>query len=53
MTERKIFGKYANFSENELNPKNVTKNDVMTAIIKRCKGEKKGAKEKWMYLKKN
>ena len=45
MTEREIFLKYANLSENELNTKNnkevYAKNDVMTTVIKRCIGEKK------------
>ena len=44
MTEREIFKKYDNLSENELNAKNKkevhTKNDVMTTVIKRCRGEK-------------
>ena len=44
MTEREIFKKYENLSENELNAKNnkevYTKNDVMTTVIKRCRGVK-------------
>ena len=50
MTEREMFEKYANLSENKLNAKNnkdvYAKNDVMTTVIKRCRGEKKEAKEK-------
>ena len=45
MTEREIFEKYDNLSKDELNTKtnkNVyVKNDVMSTVIKRCKGEKK------------
>ena len=48
MTERKVFEKYANLSEDKLNTeirKNVyVKNDVMSTVIKRCKGEKKRGK---------
>ena len=45
MTERKIHGKFGNLSEDELNRKSnknvYVRNDVMTTIIKRCRGEKK------------
>ena len=45
MTERKIHGKFGNLSEDELNTKSnknvYVRNDVMTTIIKRCRGEKK------------
>ena len=45
MTEREIFEKYANLSENELYAKNnkyiYAKNDVMTTVIKRCRGKTK------------
>ena len=45
MTEREFFEKYANLSENELNAKNNkevnAKNDAMTTVIKRFRGEKK------------
>ena len=45
MTERKIYEKYDNLSEDELNiksNKNVfVKNIAMTNIIKHCRGEKK------------
>ena len=45
MTEREIFKKYDNLNENELNPKNnkdvYAENDVMTTVIKRCRGERK------------
>ena len=57
MTEREIFEKYDNLSKDELNTKtnkNVyVKNDVMSTVIKRCRGEKKEAKEKQMDLEKN
>ena len=57
MTEREIFKKYANLSEDELseksNKKVYVKNDVMTAVIKYFRGEKKEAKEKQMDLEKN
>ena len=51
MTEKEIFEKYANLSEDELSEisnKNVcVKNDVIGTVIKRCRGEKKKeAKEK-------
>ena len=45
MTERKIFQKYANLSKDKWNTKSsknvYVKNDVMSTIIKRCRGEKK------------
>ena len=45
MTEREIFEKYNNLSENEPNSKNnnkkIIRNDVMTFVIKCCRGEKK------------
>ena len=57
MTKRKIFEKYTNLSEDELSEKSnknvYVKNDVMTTVIKRCRGEKKEAKEKWMDLEKD
>ena len=56
ITEREIFENYANLSENELNAKNkevYAKNDVMTTVIKCCRGEKKEAKEKQTDLEKN
>ena len=44
MTKREIYKKFTNLSEKELNAKNNKKtyvrNDVMTTIIKRCRGEK-------------
>ena len=50
MTEKEIFEKYANLSEDELSEKSkkniYVKNDVMSTVIKRCRGEKKKAKEK-------
>ena len=45
MTERKIFEKFGNLSEDELNTKSskfvYVKNNIMTNIIKHCRGEKK------------
>ena len=45
MTEREIFEKFDNLSEHQLNTKSnkkvYVKNDVMTTVIKRCRGEKK------------
>ena len=45
MTERDIFKKYDNLSEDELNTKSnknvFVKNIVMTNIIKHCRGERK------------
>ena len=45
MTEREIFKKFYNLSEDELNTKSnknvYVKNNIMTNIIKHCKGEKK------------
>ena len=45
MTEREIFEKYVNLSEDELSEKSnknvYVKNHVMTTVIKRCRGEKK------------
>ena len=45
VAERKIYKKFDNLSEKELNRKNLkktyVKNGVMTTIIKRCRGEKK------------
>ena len=44
MTKGEIYKKFANLSEKELNTKNnkisYVRNDVMTTIIKRCRGEK-------------
>ena len=44
MTEREIYKKFTNLSKEELNTKNNKKtyvrNDVMTTVIKRCRGEK-------------
>ena len=50
MTEREILEKYANLSEHELSEKSNknanVKNYVMAVVIKRCRGDKKEAKEK-------
>ena len=44
MTKREIYKKFTNLSEKELNTKNNKKayvrNDVITTVIKRCRGEK-------------
>ena len=44
MTKRQIYKKFTNLSQEELNAKNnkktYVKNDVMTTVIKRCRGEK-------------
>ena len=44
MTKREIYKKFTNLSQEELNTKNNKKtyvrNDVMTTVIKRCRGEK-------------
>ena len=46
ITEREIYEKFDNLSKEELNTKNnktvYVKNDVMTTVIKRCRGEKRG-----------
>ena len=56
MTEREIFEKFDNLSKDELDTKtnkNVyVKIDVMSTVIKLCRGEKKEAKEKQMDLEK-
>ena len=50
MTEREVLEKYDNLREDELNAKSnknfYVENDIMTTVIKRCRGEKKEAKEK-------
>ena len=50
MTNREIYEKFDNLSEDELNAKNnkeiYAKNDVMTTVIKRCRGEKKKRRKK-------
>ena len=56
MTEREIFEKHDNLSEDELNTKSnknvYVKNDVMTNVIKRCRGEKKRQKKNsWIQKK--
>ena len=44
MTKRQIYKKFTNLSKKELNTKNnkeaYVRNDVMTTIIKSCRGEK-------------
>ena len=46
MTEKEVLKKYDNLSENKLNSKNnkevYVRNDVITNIIVRCRGEKRG-----------
>ena len=50
ITEREIFEKFDNLSKDKLNTRSnkkfYVKNDVMTTVIKWCRGEKKQAKEK-------
>ena len=47
MTEREYYERFDNLGEKELNKKNnketYVRNDVMTTVIKRCRGEKKEA----------
>ena len=44
MTEREYYRRFDNLSEKELNKKNnkeaYVRNDVMTTIVKHCRGEK-------------
>ena len=53
MTEREIFEKFDNLSNDELNTKSnkfvYAKNNVMTNIIKHCRGEIKKKKKKEEY----
>ena len=56
MTEREIFEKNYILSEDELNTKRnkkvYVKNDVMTTVIKWCRGEKKRRKKnRWLQKK--
>ena len=50
MTEKEVFKKYDNLSENKLNSKNnkevSVRNNVITNIIVRCRGEKKRVRTK-------
>ena len=54
MRKREIFEKYDNLSEDELNTKSnknvYVENDVMTTVIKRCKGEKRGGIQKKLMI---
>ena len=56
MTERYIFEKFDNLSEEELNTKSnknvYVENDVMTTVIECCRGKKKEVKGKKMDSKK-
>ena len=56
MSEREIFEKFDNLSEHQLNTKSnkkvYVKNDVMTTVIKRCRGEKKKRRNKNRWLQK-
>ena len=49
MTERVIFKKYHNLSEDELGEKSnkniYVKNDIVTTVIKRCRDEKRGKRK--------
>ena len=44
MTKREIYKKFTNLSEKKLNAKNnknpYVRNDVISTVIKRCRGEK-------------
>ena len=58
MTEKEVFKKYDNLSENKLNSKNnkevYVRNDVITNIIVRCRGEKKRVRtKKWIDSEEN
>ena len=58
MTERGIYEKFDNLSKDELNTKSnknvYVKNNVMTNIIKHCRGEKKRNKRyRWIQKKIN
>ena len=54
MTEREIFKKYLNLSEDQLSKKSnkniYVKNDVMTTVIKRCRGGKKKRQKKNRWI---
>ena len=57
MTERKIYEKFDNLSDEELNTKSnktiYATNDVIITVIKRCRGEKKRYKSnRWIKKKK-
>ena len=49
ITKREIFGKFDNLSKDKLNAKNnkeaYAKNDVMTTVIKCCRGEKRSERK--------
>ena len=57
MTEREIYEKFSNLSDDELNTKSnkniCVRNDIMTNIIKHCRGEKKEEEEQQTDLEKN
>ena len=53
LTEKEIFEKFNDLSENEVNTKKnkklYAKNDVMTTVIKHCRGEKeRWKKNRWI-----
>ena len=55
MAKREIYKKFTNLSKKELNIKTnkiLTLNDVMTIIIKRCRGKKQEVQEQLMDLEK-
>ena len=56
MTEKEVFKKHDNLSENRLSEESnenvYVKNDVISTVIKHCRGKKRQAKEKQMDLKK-
>ena len=55
-TEREVFEKYANLSEDRLSEKSnknvYVKNDVVSTVIKRCRGEKKKRRKKNRWIQK-
>ena len=56
MTERKFFEKFDKLSEDKLNAKSnqnvYVRNDVITTVIKRCRGEKKNRRKKNRWIQK-
>ena len=54
MTEKEIFEKYDNLSKDELNAKAnksvYIKNDIMSTVIKCCRGEKKKRQKKKRWI---
>ena len=54
MTKRDIFEKYDNLSEDELSDKSnehvYVKNDIMSTVIKHCRGKKKKRQKKNRWI---